>query len=150
MQPYFEIRDCIMTWCRTCFMLSTRMKEPANVCRSLAWEVATSGRDVGSETKKKNRFWVFLAVEINHGLIKTLSGGTRIRGIMTTSYLLNREGHYKPQRLYLMLSVQQVNISTGYQRICRKCMRDQQQRFIYYFIFTESWHILSVDLLNNT
>lgn len=72
-----------MTWCRACFMLSTRMKEPANVCRSVAWEVATSGRDVGAEKKKK--YWVFLAVEINHGLIKTLSGGTRILGIMTTS-----------------------------------------------------------------
>ena len=40
---------------------------------------------------KKIGFWVFLAVEINHGLIKTLSGGTRIRGIMTTSDHLHWE-----------------------------------------------------------
>lgn len=103
-----------MTWCRACFMLSTRMKEPANVCRSLAWEVATSGRDFGSE-KKKIGIWVFLAVEIKHGLIKTLRGGTRIRGIMTTSGHLHCKNTFKTLEDKLM-----VHIFGSDTFVCRK------------------------------
>lgn len=55
--------------------------------------------------EKKIGIWVFLAVEIKHGLIKTLRGGTRIRGIMTTSGHLHCKNTFKTLEDKLMVHI---------------------------------------------